>query len=129
MLKRGGFIWDVPLALPLAAPIGSSSGLTQRELRYWETSGSRAWISLSRNSSPLFLTLSMLSRWNRVAEVRQKIPANWWSWIFKAPFVAQPLPLSQLKLALSPEALRFTAELINTGRVSSAAWHLAALVA
>lgn len=86
-------------------------------------------LSLSRNSSPLLLTLSMLSRWNWVAEVWQKIPSNRWSRIFKAPFMAQPLPLSQLKLALSPAALRFTSELINTGRVSSAAWHLAALVA
>lgn len=91
----------------------------------------RAWVSccLSPNSSPLLLMLSVLSGWNRMAEVLQKVPVNRWSQIFKAWFVAQPLPLSQLKLAPSSEELCFTSERINKGWVSSAARHLAALMA
>lgn len=56
-----------------------------------------------------------------MAEVLQKVPANRWSQIFKVWFVAQPLPLSQLKLASSSEELCLTSERINKGWVSSAA--------
>lgn len=96
-----GLFWEVPLALPLYSSNWEQQRPDPAPARVQFLGGSSeqgSLCSLSPSSPLVPFTLWVL--WDGVAPVLQKTPANRWSRIFAAWFVAQPLPLSQLKLAL-----------------------------